>query len=155
MPLAIALEKQARSAVTPNRSWAPPSAQRKPVHISSKTRRAPRPWHSREQLLRGSPAAGSSNTVGSRITQAVSSIQRLLDRGDVVVSDGMGQPGHLGRHARAAVGGRDVPVVPAVVAAAEHLVDRPVKARARRTAALVTSAPVLEKRTMSAPGTTR
>jgi hypothetical protein len=32
---------------------------------------------------------------------------------------------------------------------------RPVKARARRTAAEVTSAPVLEKRTFSAQGTSR
>ncbi len=72
MPLATAFEKQARSAVTPKRSCAPPSASRNPVHISSKISSAPRAAHSRLSSTR-KPSRGASNVVGSRITHAVSS----------------------------------------------------------------------------------
>ena len=72
IPLATAFEKQARSAVTPKCSCAPPRASRKPVHISSNTRRAPRSVHSRRSPSR-KPRRGSSNVMGSRITHAVSS----------------------------------------------------------------------------------
>ena len=40
-PLLIPLPKHARSGVTPKCSWAPPSARRNPVTISSKTSSAP------------------------------------------------------------------------------------------------------------------
>jgi len=44
--------KVARSGVTPNRSWAPPGATRKPVFTSSRIRRIPWSEHNWRRCLR-------------------------------------------------------------------------------------------------------
>ena len=69
-PLATALENTARCGVTPKYSCAPPTAMRKPVHISSKMRSAPCFSHRSLTACRN-PGAGAANVVGSRITHAV------------------------------------------------------------------------------------
>ena len=48
-------------------------------------------------------------------------VERRVERREIVVGEGVGQRSDLGRDPQPAIGHRDVPVVPAVVAAAEDL----------------------------------
>jgi hypothetical protein len=152
MPLATAFEKHARSARTPYRCCAPPSARRKPVHISSKTSKAPTLSQSARTPSR-KPGFGASNTVGSRITQATESSSAsssdcrslyLKVKTSSFVDSGMPALRSVTEMYQSCQ-----PWYPQ-----QSTLSRLVKARARRTAALVASQPVFEKRTFSAPGTT-
>src|SRR5437899_1110174 len=68
-PLDIPLPKQAKSGTTPKCSWAPPSARRNPVTISSKIRSAPlRELSSRTDSRK--PERGGSIPTGSMMTAA-------------------------------------------------------------------------------------
>ena len=123
MPLATAFEKQARSARHAEALLraAEREAEAGP-HLVEDQQRAAR----RAELLAGSarkPSRGASNVVGSRITQAVSSSSASSTDCEIVVREGVGQRRDVASGMpRLRSVTRDVPVVPAVVAAAQHLV---------------------------------
>ena len=73
-PPPMALAKVHRSGVTPKYSWAPPSARRKPVRVSSKTISTPYRVHSSRSPSR-KPGSGMQPVIfrvtGSMMTQAI------------------------------------------------------------------------------------
>ena len=120
-PLAMPLPNVARSGTTPKCSCAPPTAQRKPLTISSKIRSAPCRWAAAFTPAR-KPGAGASSSTGSMITAATlpwCSSSAALERGEVVVVERRDEAREVLRNALRPRGRDRVPLVPAVIAAIE------------------------------------